>query len=336
MEVVDLRVFDHEGAPEAAPHEAQDILLPLALEAVFEVDDLASELGWQSPLGHLVVGGGGQVDPPQGGKAVGVLARRDGLHPVAVLLQGGEEALHPALLPAVLVGARPEAELLPVVPHDGDLPPALARLFPQVLHHLFDGPPGNAVAQPFAGAEDLEGEPLLLGDVIAEEVLVLQAHVFEVGVVHDSVLDPRLGQGFGEVGFPHPFGQPEPHRIVAEVVPHRLGELFDLAKLVHVGNGDEDGLVVAASHDLHLAPAHQRRDAGEEVGAVLHNPVAEAARVVEGHADGGVLLQQGDHGLVGFLVGFGEDEVEVAHGLVVVDGQAKIDVFRHGILLRSS
>ncbi len=188
--------------------------------------------------------------------------------------------------------------------------------------------PGDGVAQVFGGAEDLEGDPLLLGDVVAEEVLVLQPYVLEMGVIHDGVLDSRLGQGLGQVGLPDPLSQPGPCGLVAEVISHRLGELLYLASLVGIVEGHQDGLVVAAGHHLYLAASHQCPDALDQLRPVLGHPIAQRPRVMKGHLDGGVALQCFDHRLVSLMAALLEDPIEVPHGLMIVDGQGKVDVFQ--------
>jgi hypothetical protein len=50
---------------------------------------------------------------------------------------------------------------------------------------------------------------------------------------------------------------------------------------------------------------------------------------VQRQPDGRVLLQSLDHGQVSPLVGFGEDKVEIANGLMVVNGQGKAYLLGH-------
>ena len=99
----------------------------------------------------------------------------------------------------------------------------------------------------------------------------------------------------------------------------------DLSQLVGVGDGGQDGLVVAAGHHLDLTASRQGLQAGQEVGPMLAQPVQEAAAVVQGETDAPVALQRRQQRQVGLLVDGLEDVVDVADGLVVVDSQAEVE-----------
>ena len=127
VEVVDLAVADLEVAPDRAAQPAD--LGPARVAGL--VDRLRVGEGFvrrKGPLAHLRIGAGRQVDPSDRGVVGQPARRRDGLEPVGIRLEGGEELVDPTVRPAVLVGRWPGAELLAVVAAgSGVRPTALAR-----------------------------------------------------------------------------------------------------------------------------------------------------------------------------------------------------------------
>ena len=155
--------------------------------------DLAGErgalVGRQRPLAHLGVRAGRQVDPPDRAVAVEPARRRDGRQPVAVRLEGGEEALDPAgRAPAVLERRRPAAELLAVVAHRPDALAGLGGVVAEVADDVVDLRERDPVAEALLGAEDRQDLALVVGRVRAPERLLRDRGGPEVGVVEDRPL----------------------------------------------------------------------------------------------------------------------------------------------------
>jgi len=173
VHVVHLVVLDHEVAPHAAAQIAQHILATRCLHLRLDSLQLAETGRGQRPLPHLEVAGRGQVDAAQRGELRKVVHRADRMQPIRVPLQRGEERLHilPAA-PVVLVGARPHAELLAVVAHQGQLGRGAGcrrvRLAAQPVEQVGHRVPGDGVAQVRQGGKDAHRVALLLADEVAE------------------------------------------------------------------------------------------------------------------------------------------------------------------------
>ena len=337
VERVDFGVLHEEMPPEPAADERERLREAAAFEIVLEAREARGGLGRERPLGHLLVGGRRQIDPPGGAVGPPVLARGGDLDPRGGF-EGLEEAIDPPAGPAVLVGARPEAELLSVVPHQREIEHVLAaigahvalRERPQIGEHFLHRPPGNQVAQPLQARKDRERHPRLLGEVVAEQLRLGEPHGMEMGVVHDRVPDARFAERTGQVRFPDAFGEPEALRGDAEFRGDRVGQLLDLAALVGIGEDREDRLVVAAGQHLDLPAGDERANPLEEVGPVGFQPVEQRSGVVERQADAGMAFQGGEQGRVRPVRRLGDDVVEVPDGLVVVDGERQDEGVHRG------
>jgi len=148
--------------------------------------------------------------------------------------------------------------------------------------------------------EDGQLVPLLFGDVVTKEVLVLvEPDLLEMRVIDNHVPGSRLGQRLGQVRLPDAFRQPQPGRFRAEQAADGLGQLPDLAYLVRVRQRRQDRLIVAASQNLNLAALYQRPDALQKAGVVLRQPFQQAAGKMQPDVDSRMALQQLDQGLVG-------------------------------------
>ena len=115
----------------------------------------------------------------------------------------------------------PGAELLAVVGEDDRRPRPLVGEPPEVLIGRVRLLERDQVAEPLRAREDLEQPALVLGEVVAEEVVVGQPGALEVEVVEDGVLDPRLGQGRDQVLLPDPLGDPHPADLARRRAPSR-------------------------------------------------------------------------------------------------------------------
>ena len=337
MERVDLGVLHEEMPPVSAADEREHLRKAAAFEIVREAREARGGIGRERPLGHLIIGGRWEIDPPRGAVGPPVLARGGDLDPRGGL-DGLEEAIDPPPRPAVLVGARPEAELLSVVPHQREIEHVLAALGahvalrerPQIGEHVLHRPPGNQVAQPLQARKDRERHPRLLGEVVAEQLRLGEPHGAEVGIVHDRVPDARFAERTGQVRLPDPLGEPEALRGDPKLDGDVAGQLLDLAALVRIGEDREDRFVVAAGQHLDLPAGGERADPLEEVGPVGSQPVEQRPGVVEREADSGMPFQGAEHGRVRPVRRLGDDMVEVADGLVVVDGERQDEGMHRG------
>ena len=119
MEMVRFRVLQEEVPEVPSPEEAPR----LARALFFEFPERSEVGGFQDPLHHFFIGRGRQVDSSGGGSAAAysekVIVR------IFFSSINSEEIHEPALLENPRLRARPESELLAVIPEDGDSAPLL-------------------------------------------------------------------------------------------------------------------------------------------------------------------------------------------------------------------
>ena len=263
VRVGDFGILDEEIPPETAAQQARQPL------AVGESGDLrlgrlerARGRDRQRPLPHLTVGRGRQVDSPARRKAIDDISERRQLKP-ARGQESVEEAIEPAPLVHVGVRARPDPELLAVVDHGDRRRVSPARL--QIRERLVDVGERDQVPQPLVDRKDPEALALLVRQVVAAQIVDLEASQGEVSVVDEHVRDASLAQHPWQVRLPHALGQPHPAGSHPEVRLEERCEPLDLADLVVVGQHGEDRLVEPAGQELHLPACGD--DAQEVEGA---------------------------------------------------------------------
>src|SRR3982074_1822575 len=112
------------------------------------------------------------------------------MEPGAVLFKCGEKLLYPATrsgcAPTILVGVGPAAELFPVIAHCQDTPAVRGCERAQGFYGLAYRAPGNGIAHGFAGSEDLQDGALILGGVVAIEIVILQPYILEMYVIKNG------------------------------------------------------------------------------------------------------------------------------------------------------
>ena len=99
----------------------------------------------------------------------------------------------------------------------------------------------------------------------------------------------------------------------------------DLPDAVAVGDHRQDRLVEPAAEDLDPPRLDQRPDPSDVLGLPLDQPLQQRARGVQDERDLGIALQHVQERQVAVAVGRLEDAVEVADGLVVVQGEDQAD-----------
>ena len=229
----------------------------------------------------------------------------------------------------MLVGARPQAELLAIV-HEGQAgAPAPPR--PQVVEGGGRLGERDQIPQPFADREHRDLGALLLGHVVAGELRRVHAREREVAVVHQHELDAGVGERPRQVGFPHALGEPHPARAHAEVTLQELGEVLDLTDLVVVGEHRQDRLVKAPGQQLDLAARRERAEQIERPRRTVAEEFQERARAVHRQANRGERPRQLQKRLVRALDRVSHDVVEVPRRLVIVDAEQERHAwFTHG------
>ena len=295
------------------------------LQFFFEILVLVNRLGGQRPLHHFAVRGRGQVDPSRGFQHVQRFGKMDQFDPRAVFLQRAEKLLDPAVFVAVLVRTRPDSELLAVVGKNHQRRTVLFGPAGQKVQCFLNRTERNGVAQPLGDGENVDRESRLFCEKIAVQLLFAQPRVFEVGVVDHHVLHTGLAQWSGQVRLPHTFRQPQSARRHAEVRPDVVGQFADLSQLVAVRNNGKNRLVEAPGHHLDLPSFHESTQPIEKVGMVSLDPLQQDPGVVLCYTDPRVLFESFQEGQVSSLVGILENEVEIPHGLVIVNADGKVN-----------
>ncbi len=147
----------------------------------------------------------------------------------------------------------------------------------QVLRRLLGRPKGDQVAEPLVDGEERQPAPVTLGPERRVKPLALESGGEEMAVVHQRVADAGLREVRGQLGLPHPLGEPEAAGIHPEAALHGLVHPADLLDPVGSGNRGEHRLVEAGKKDLELPVGGERADSVEIGGLVTLQPLQEGA-----------------------------------------------------------
>ena len=98
-------------------------------------------------------------------------------------------------------------------------------------------------------------------------------------------------------------------------------EVADLPHPVAVGNHGQDRLVESAAQDLDPARLDQAANLGDVLGVLLDQPFQERSGGVQGERDLRIVFQHVQKRAIAVAIGLLEDAVEIAHRLVVVQGE---------------
>ena len=201
----------------------------------------------------------------------------------------------------------------------------LAEVADDVVHV----PERDPVTEPLLRPEDGQDAALVVGRVGAPELLLRDRRGPEVVVVQDRPAVAALDQGGRQVRLPDALGQPGAAWPAAGDPLDLVRHLVQLPDAVALRERGQDGLVVAAPEELHLAARDDPGEALDELRALVAEPVEQRAGVVERQADARVAVQRVEHGPVCRVVDVAEDPSEVAHRLVVVQRECQRDPRRH-------
>ena len=108
------------------------------------------------------------------------------------------------------------------------------------------------------------------------------------------------------------------------------GEARDLLELVFGRNGDENGLIKAATNELNLATLDQFSKAVKIFGAMLLDPGEQMTGIVKTEPNGGMFFEMLQKGEIGIVVRFFQNVLEIAAGLVSVNEKSKMEGLRDG------
>ena len=104
----------------------------------------------------------------------------------------------------------------------------------------------------------------------------------------------------------------------------------DLFVLIFGGNGNQDGLVKAATDEFHLTTLDECSQASEIFGAIFFDPREQRPGVVEAEMNLRVLFEVLDKGEIARIVGFFENMLKIAAGLVRMNEQGEMEFRWHG------
>jgi hypothetical protein len=194
---------------------------------------------------------------------------------------------------------------------------------PEVVDHRLDRAERDVIPQPLLRPVDRQDLALVVGRVRAPERLLGDRRRPEVGVVEDRPAVAAVDERRRQVRLPDSLRKPRAAGPDAELMLQLVGHPDELGDPITLGQGGEDRLVPAAADDLHLLPRHERGEPIEERRPLRPEPGEQRAGVVEGEADAGVPLQRLEHRQIGLLVRLRDHPAEVAHRLVVVEGEGK-------------
>ncbi len=166
---------------------------------------------------------------------------------------------------------------------------------------------------------------MVLGQVVAEQVVVREAGAVEVEVVEEDVFDAGLGQVGGERLLPDPLGEPGAADVGTEVFLEILGIRADLPDPVAAGDHRQDRLIEPAAEDLDPTGFDHRPQSPHVPRLMLDEPLQERPRGVEDEGDLRVVLHHVEERPVAEAICLVEHAVEVADGLVVVEGEDEAD-----------
>lgn len=159
----------------------------------------------------------------------------------------------------------------------------------------------------------------ILAEVVAIELIDLEAGTEEVIVVDESVFDTGRRERRWQLGLPDAFGNPSAAGARAEMLFDVVGEAEDLVVTVLGRNGDEDGFIKSAADDFNLAAGDEFAEAIEILGMDALDPFEQRARVVEAETDRGMPREKFDKRQVAILVGAFDYVFEISNRLMGVN-----------------
>src|ERR1700676_827279 len=166
----------------------------------------------------------------------------------------------------------PHAKLLHVVAHGSHLVGVGVRGLLQIVDHLLDSSERNQIPKNFLAGDQPNGLPMVFRDVVRKKLLWLESGRQKVDIVENGVANIGFREDGSELRLPNALRKPSPGGTLAKMVLQIVGKTNDLYALVRGWDRDENRLVEAAGHHLHLPSLHQAFQTLEIFGAILFNP----------------------------------------------------------------
>ncbi len=114
-----LRIFNQKITPQAAVHELDYILAAFCFKLTLKTGIFPGLIGRQRPFHHLLIRRAGQIYAAYGREPSHIFTQLNGINPCLIIFERSKKSIHPSLLPAMLVSAGPNAELLAVITQYG-------------------------------------------------------------------------------------------------------------------------------------------------------------------------------------------------------------------------
>ena len=167
---------------------------------------------------------------------------------------------------------------------------------------------------------------------MAGQLRVGQPGALEVEVVQDGVLDAGIDQVAGIGLFPDAFGRPEAADGGPQAALQPAGVAADLAHAVAGGNHRQDWLEIGPAEDLDPPGVDELRQPIDVVGVMAGEPFHQRAADVQRNFQRRVAAENVQEHAVAVVVGALEDFIEIADGLVIVQGEDETDWVGHDLV----
>src|SRR5262249_43196810 len=130
----------------------------------------------------------------------------------------------------------------------------------------------NRVPQLFRAGEYLEQTAVVLGEVVAEELVIDQTSALEMKIVKDRVFNAGFRESRDEILLPNACGHPHSAHFGAEDFAKVFGIVTNLADAIPMGNHRHDRFVESAAEDFDAPRYHECPDARDILRSALNKP----------------------------------------------------------------
>src|SRR5213079_2204157 len=192
---------------------------------------------------------------------------------------GVAELREPAARVHPVFGPGPTAELLAVVHEYGERTARLPQLT-EVGADLRRRPEGNEIAEPLVDRKQPDALAAALGQERRMQPVPLESTHQEVPVVLEQIPHAGIGQVGGQIGLPHPLGEPQAGRFDAEAASDRFAHPADLLESIRTRQRREHRLVESRQQQLEVTVRRQATDRIEVGGGVGLEPFEQRSRDV--------------------------------------------------------
>jgi len=202
--------------------------------------------------------------------------------------------------------------------------------FAKIGDDFFDFAEWDEVTKFFLARIEPDALAAIFRDIGSKKFFGLESRGEKVDVIDKRVCDVCSGKGGRELRLPNALGEPRAGRKTAEVFFEIGGKSRDLFALIFGRDGDENRFVKSAAHEFHMAGAYQFFQTNEILGAMLFDPGEKRTGIVKAEMNAGMFFEFFDEREIGSVVGFLEDMLEIAAGLMGVNEQSQMEILRHG------